>query len=57
MKEGEIVIFVCEFFYEKMYVVWFKNDVKFYMSRIVFILFEGKIYKLEMREVILDDIF
>lgn len=56
VKEGETATFVCELSHEKMHVVWFKNDVKLHTTRTVLMSSEGKTYKLEMREVTLDDI-
>lgn len=56
VKEGETATFVCELSHEKMHVVWFKNDVKLHTTRTVLMSSEAKTYKLEMREVTLDDI-
>lgn len=56
VKEGETATFVCELSHEKMHVSWFKNDVKLHTSRTVLMSSEGKTYKLEIKEVTLDDI-
>lgn len=56
MKEGETAHFQFELSHADMPVTWFKNDKKLHTSRTVLITVEGKIHKLEMREVTLDDI-
>lgn len=56
VKEGQTATFVCELSHEKMHAVWFKNDNKLHTTRTVLMSSEGKIHKLEMREVTLDDI-
>ncbi|KAI1237130.1 Titin, partial [Lamprotornis superbus] len=56
VKEGETAHFQFELSHEDMLVKWFKNDKRLHTSRTVLITSEGKVHKLEMREVTLDDI-
>lgn len=56
VKEGETAQFQFELSHEGMHVKWFKNDKRLHTSRTVLITSEGKVHKLEMREVTLDDI-
>ena len=56
VKEGETAHFQFELSHEDMLVKWYKNDKRLHTSRTVFITSEGKVHKLEMREVTLDDI-
>lgn len=56
VKEGETAHFQFELSHENMLVTWFKNDDKLHTSRTVVMTAEGKIHKLEIREVTLDDI-
>lgn len=56
VKEGETAYFQFELSHEGMLVKWYKNDKRLHTSRTVFITSEGKVHKLEMREVTLDDI-
>lgn len=56
VKEGETAHFEFELSHEDMPVTWFKNDKKLHTSRTVRMTAEGKVHKLEIAEVTLDDI-
>lgn len=56
MKEGETAHFQFELSHEDMPVTWYKNDKKLHTSRTVHMTVEGKIHKLAIEEVTLDDI-
>lgn len=55
MKEGETARFEFELSHEDIPVTWYKNDKKLHTSRTVHMTAEGKIHKLEIEEVTLDD--
>lgn len=56
VKEGETAHFEFELSHDDMPVTWYKNDKKLHTSRTVRMTAEGKIHKLEIAEVTLDDI-
>lgn len=55
VKERETAEFSVELSHEKIPVVWYKNDVRLHPSKLVQMLDDGKVHKLAIKEVTLDD--